>query len=297
MALLVGAPSALASPRATAPPAGAAALARARDAWKNASFDVAEKQYEAALDAGGLAPSDVVDAYVHIGVALTVMRKYTPALRAFHQAALLNTRFVVPPEAGGLAVSIAERARKEKAKFGGIALGADAPALVQPGASFTVTARLDGAHLTMPSKIHLSVHDGLRGDGDYEDDKSPGPEVAFEVPASATLPGASLAVQVDALDAHGNRLATVEKRVRVETEAASPSDRGPVAHRGSRAAGSPAHDTAEEPEKKSGGGFWSTAWPWVIGGAALAAGGATYYLVTRPPDEVNVTGAHVQAIH
>jgi len=51
-----------------------------------------------------------------------------------------------------------------------------------------------------------------------------------------------------------------------------------------------------EPDKssKKGGGFWASPWPYVIGGVALAAGGAAVYLGTRPTDDVMVGGASVR---
>ena len=43
------------------------------------------------------------------------------------------------------------------------------------------------------------------------------------------------------------------------------------------------------------GGFWSTAWPYVIGGALIAAGGgATAYFLLKPPDQVSIGPAQVQ---
>jgi len=47
----------------------------------------------------------------------------------------------------------------------------------------------------------------------------------------------------------------------------------------------------------SSGGFWTTAWPYIIGGAALAAGGAAVYFASRPTDDVNVGAARVELVH
>src|SRR5580704_9847926 len=108
VAVLITTVTAVASAQSPTPP-GAAPLSLARDAWKRHDFRAAATQYEAALDAGGLPPSDVVDAYVHLGVSLTAVKKYTPAITAFRQAALLDQHFVVPRGSGPLAASMAER--------------------------------------------------------------------------------------------------------------------------------------------------------------------------------------------
>jgi hypothetical protein len=58
------------------------------------------------------------------------------------------------------------------------------------------------------------------------------------------------------------------------------------------AAPPPKHEPIKKEDEKSGG-FWSTAWPYVLGGVALAAGGAAVYLGTRPTDDVTVGAARV----
>jgi hypothetical protein len=54
-------------------------------------------------------------------------------------------------------------------------------------------------------------------------------------------------------------------------------------------------ETPKPPEKKSGG-FWSTAWPWVLGGMAIAGGGAAVYFGTQRYDEVSVGAARVEGV-
>ena len=48
--------------------------------------------------------------------------------------------------------------------------------------------------------------------------------------------------------------------------------------------------------EKKGGGFFSTPWPYLIGGVALAGGGAALYIMSRPGDAVTVTQVNVQAV-
>jgi hypothetical protein len=147
-------------------------------------------------------------------------------------------------------------------------------------------------------------------------------------------PGAVLLVRLDALDAHDNRLASREQRVQVEgsppppappaatvavtSPPSSPSSASQTASSASASSGGgepgkpalglfepippesatrrsrSAADSDRDRPPGGGGGFWSSPWPYVIGGAALAAGGATVYLVTRPTDNVSVGSAQVQ---
>jgi hypothetical protein len=110
--------------------------------------------------------------------------------------------------------------------------------------------------------------------------------VHFEVPTRMTLPDAGLLVRVRVADEKDNELLSLEKRVRVKSAVAAPLHPALVALRGN-----------DEERHGSGGGFWHTAWPYVIGGAALAAGGAAIYLGTRPTADVNVAAARVELTH
>jgi hypothetical protein len=87
---------------------------------------------------------------------------------------------------------------------------------------------------------------------------------------------------VRATDAHDNELAAAEQRVHV----ASATAVGPAAV----ATIDDHHDQRR--------GFWSSPWPYVIGGAALAAaGGVTAWVLTRPTDNVDVGTVRVQLVH
>ena len=305
MSVVILTATAAASAQPPTPPAGAGALSRARDAWTKKDFRSAERLFVKALDDGGLAPTDVVDTYVRIGVARAVLGQNNPALAAFREAALIDAKFVVPAEATSRASYLAEFARKEKSKFGSLALAAEVPSRVKPGAAFTVSATLDAAHLTLAASITITVKDSL-SQKSFTQDEPPALAVTFEVPARVTLPGASLSVRVDALDAHANRLASFEKLVRVDALAALAT--GASMH-GPRSLLEPTSDGSDGDAREGGGktgkdksssgssgGFWSSPWPYIIGGAALAAGGAAVFFTTRHTDDVIVAGAHVQTV-
>jgi hypothetical protein len=276
-------------------PRGADALARARAAWEKGDFDVAEPLYKEAIDKGGLTPDDVVDAYLHLGAARAVLGKLKPSLDAFREAAVIDPKFEVPPEAGKRAKQIADRARYEKRKIGAIALSVQAPSTGKPGESFGVDATLDDAHVKIVKQFGIFVRDPLSGKN-YQATTAPAAAVHFDVPANFTLPSATLVVRVDALDAHENRLATGESKVRIEAMPAKVAD-APPPHSDKARSGARDRDRDREKEKPKSGGFWSSPWPYVIGGVALAAGGAAAYVFTRPTDDVSLAGPRAVTVH
>ena len=273
-------------------PRGAAALDRARAAWDRGDYDVAEPLYQEAIETGGLDPSDVLDAYVRLGSACTVLGKKAAALSAFKAAALIDPHFVLPPEAGKRAGVIADRARRTEARIGAITLGANIPSEIAAGEPAQVDATLDAAHAAVASKIALLARDSSSGRS-YADAQDPATAVHFSLPASLTLPSATLYVRVDALDAHENRLASVEGKSHVRSAVAPVAAMAlaPIFPLGGTAS------AKEDSDANHRTGFWSTAWPYVIGGVALAAGGAAIYLSTRSSADVNVGAVHVDLTH
>jgi hypothetical protein len=277
--------SAAASAQQSTPGPGAEALSHAHAAWDKHDVAGADALLKEAIADGGLAPDEIVDAYVYLGVVESALGRDNPSLKAFREAALIDGKFKVPDGASARVKYIAEYARKEKSKFGSFALTADAPQLVKPGAAFTTTATIDAAHITMAASLTITVHDAL-AQKTYTHDETPAPEVKLEVPARMTLPGASLEVRVDALDAHKNRLASVSKKVHVEA--------APVPLVATNTASEPSSEETPSKEKESkGGGFWSSPWPYLIGGVALAAGGAAVFFTTRQTSDVTVDPARV----
>ncbi len=290
---------------------GAETLTRAREAWDKGDFDSAEPLYKEALDRGGLSSKDTLDCYVHLGTSRSVMGRKRDALIAFRRAALMDPRFVVPAEAGKRATQLANQARREEAKIGAFQLKTDVPEQVPSQKPFRVGATMDATHVSLISKIGLSARDPA-SDKSYERSDAAAGNMSFDLPASIAIPNATLTVRIDGLDAHDNRLVSVEKRVKVGpgTGAAEPLVGAPVPAGGANAkvAGPSAavQPTPKELGKDTGrssgdgsankksGGFWGSPWPYVLGGVALAAGGAAVYLGTRPTDDVLVGGATVR---
>jgi hypothetical protein len=268
---------------------GGAALRQARSAWDRNAFSVAESLYREALEKGGLAPPEVLEGYVRLGSIRALNGKKEQAIAAFRAASILDANFAVPSEAGAKGPALAEKAKRDTAKIGSIQLSIGTPKEVTAGKPFKVTATLDKAHLPIVSKVAVVAKDGTTGKETTADvEKSENME--SEVSSDVTLPGASIVVRVDALDAHQNRLASAEERVRVPEGAAAPVvAAGPTKSNASPPPTSkpPPPPPADENVRK-GGTFFSTPWPYIIGGVAIAGAGAAIYFGTRPPEDVSV---------
>lgn len=269
-----------------APGGDGGTLGRARAAWDRAEFDVAETLYKEAIERGGLERGPLLDAYVRLGSARAVSGKRDLAMAAFRRAALLDPKFAVPPEAGKKVGQLAETARKEEARIGPVVLKIKVPRSAPAGVPFRVDATLDAAHTAIVGKLTVEARDGIGGQA-FSASQPPATEVHFDLPGKVAMPDADLVVRVTALDAQDNQLALASDHVRVgpATEAAP----APIA-RAPRASTDPAADGGAG--KK--GSFWASPWPYVVGGLALAAGGAALYVFTRPGDEVTIGAARVE---
>jgi hypothetical protein len=263
-------------------------LSRARDAWSNADYEQVPSLFKKAIETGGLAKADVVDAYVRTGAALAIAGKKRPAIAAFRKAALLDPDFKLPPEAGKRALALAATARKQQARAGVLFVDVEAPAQVDVGTVVGVDVSVSPEKAPLLSAIALAARDSLAGKT-YEHRATASSQVHFEIPARMALPSATLVLHVRASDAHDNELATVEKRVHVAAAtpvvASSPLD---------ILAPAPPPRRDEAATSSASGGFWHSPWPYIIGGAALAAGGAALYFGTRSTDDVNISSTRVE---
>lgn len=307
VALVCGATVPAYAQQAPPPPAGADALASARQAWDAKQWDAAENFYKLALDRGGLAPSDTIDAYVHLGSARAILKRTALSRAAFRQAAAIDVHFHVPSDAGKRAATQATLAKRDEARVGSISLRAKFPTQVLPANQpFNVDATLDGKHNAIVARVGVDARDPETGKH-YAHADVVARSSHFEVPGEYATPGATLLVRIDALDAHDNRLATREARVRIEAPPPPPTPPpapAPVASTpapapttvpGPIAATKPTPEPIPDRDKGKSGGFWSSPWPYVIGTVALAGAGAAVYLTVRPTDDVSVGSARVTA--
>jgi hypothetical protein len=266
------------------------ALDKARAAWDNADFDLAPALYETAIEVGGLSKSDVVDAYVRMGSALAINGKKKPSLDAFRKAALIDPTFQLPPEAGKKATTLAKLAKRQQARTGSLSISLQVADEVDSGSPFGVDIAVSPPHPPLLDTLSFSARDSLAGHA-YERTLRADATVHFDVPTRMTLPDATLVVQVKAHDAHDNELWVGEKRVHVARPLPEPAP-APIAAFEPNPQPRPRH--RHEAEQPSSRGFWHTAWPYIIGGAALAAGGAATWFATRPTENVYVDSPHVQ---
>jgi hypothetical protein len=255
---------------------GTPALQRARQAWEEGELDQAEHAYQEALEKGGLDRAATLECFVHLGAARSVLGNRAGALTAFRMALLVDDAFTVPPEAGKKAVAMAEAARRQPSRVGSLHLTLSVPSEAPSGEPFAVNAMLDAAQAALVARLSLHVNDKTTHKT-FDHDEPADAVVRFHVPASMTLPNATLHIEVDALDTHDNQLAFAEDHVGVRPT--------PIAE---------THHAKDE-LRQSHAGFWSTPWPYVIGGALLVAGGVTTgYFLLKPPDQVSIGPAQLQ---
>ncbi len=277
--------------------AGGPALRQARAAWDRGSLETAEPLYREALEKGGLAPADVLEGYVRLGSIRAANGKKDQAVAAFRAASILDSTFAVPTESGPKGPAYAAQAKKDTAKIGSIQLSIKAPKEATSGKSFTITASLDSSHIPIVAKFGLVARDGTSGKEVVAEAK-PGESVELEVASEVTMPNASILVRVDALDRQGNRLASAEERVRVPeggVAAVRASTAGSGAKSGDRVSSSPSGPADGDSGVRKGGGFWSSPWPYLIGGVAIASAGTAVYFGTRPTAQVAVGQVGVKA--
>lgn len=274
------------APPASAEPASSMSLNHARNAWDRGDVSGSESAYKTAIENGELSPSEVVESYVRIGCSRVLLGKKEAAQNAFRAAAVLDPSFVVPSEAGQKAVQVAAAAKKDVAKFGGISLTITAPATAPIGKAFTVGAELDHSHLTIVKRLAVVAREGTSGK-EYKHEEATAEHVDFTIPGDLLMPDASVLVRVDALDSYNNRIATQSSRVKADNGDAKAGPVGPVSHDKTQRT----TDAKPKGESKS---FWSTPWPYVIGGAVLAGAGTAAYFQFRPTDNVTVSSVSVR---
>jgi hypothetical protein len=281
-------------------PHKSAALQRARDAWNNGDFDIAPGLFLNAIAAGGLQKADVVDAYARIGASLTMAHKTQAALTVFRNTALLDPGFKVPPEAGKKVIALAERARREQARVGSLTIAAQVADEVDTASTVPIDISVAPAHTALVDAISVEAHDPVTTHA-WALSRPVSAHMHFDLPSRLTLPDATLVIVVEARDVHNNQLASIEKRVHVAAKPVAPPPPRPAPAVAAPpivalAGATPNYHDESPPVQAHKGGFWNTAWPYILGGVALAAGGAAVYFALRPGDDVTVGGPRVNVM-
>jgi hypothetical protein len=280
--------------------------AQAEEAWARGDFEASEKLYKKLVEFGFLETGVLVQSYVRLGACRSLLGRKEDAIKAFRAASVLEPNFQTPPEGGQKALDAAQLARSSVQKLGPLVFEAKIPDKLEAGAPVRVTATVDQAHLPMVTRVQVLVklHDKENAvPVKTEEPPSPGGSTALSIDELPRDMKGEVDIEVSALDKHFNRLATQRQ---VRTIGAVPV-LGNKLGEGPDASGSVAEKSSEEegkegkskhplkPSKSDGVSFWSTPWPYVVGGIALAAGGASvYYFTTRPPDMFTVSRALVE---
>ncbi len=278
------------SAMAADPPRGEAVFTRANTAWGRGEFDVAEALYHEALEQGGLTRNETLRSYVYMASARAVQGKREQALSAFRQAVLIDPSFVLPPEAGKKAKILGEQVRAREGRNGPFVMTAQIPARASSGSSFMVGVSMDASRAALLTRVGLTVTSGMSGGAyQFEEDVPPPTgdstmKMKFEVPARMAMPGSEIRVKLAGLDAHDNEIVTTEGHVAIANGAGAA---GIIA-------ATPTPDDRNTKSEKKKGGFWSSPFPYIIGGLVLVGAGVGVYFATRPGDDVTLASVHVQ---
>jgi hypothetical protein len=265
----------VATPAAASAKADEATLAKARAAFAEADFDAAADAYNVAVDKGHLAPNELAECFLSVGISLASQGKGKKALDAFRLAVVVDPRVPFPASGPKKAKPLLDQARKEMTKRAGdwfrVAVAERAIAIGTPAA--TARLRLDAV-----AGLEALEVEARSGEGDPWVQRFP-----LQAETTVTLPRAlhgtgRVRLRIAAIDDVGNRWGELVRTVDVErtpdarptVAAPEPVDESAPTRRRRRGGDAKTH-TAPAVE----GGFWSGPWPWVaIGTAALGIGGA-----------------------
>ncbi len=262
--LAAGQSSAVTPSSTSAPKSGATELARGHAAWLRGEFDSAEFLFNAAITKGHLKKAELVDAWSSLGAARTVRGNKEGALTAFRRAATLEPKFPVADEAGKRASQLADQARaetKEALEFR-IEFAND----IRPNEPFSVNVTMHASHMAYVSRV---VTTATLAPAAKSIEFPPSEKMSFQLPKEFAVVDTVTTVDVRGFDVHDNEV--IVDRFRVMPKAPIKAKR-PVDANDRIVAGEP-----PKPEAKPGKPFFSTAWPWVIGGT-LVAGAAAGFL-------------------
>jgi hypothetical protein len=257
----------------------------AEEAFGHEQYENAEKLFKKLIEDGELEKDAVISAYVRLGGSRAVLGKKDEAVKAFRAAAVLDPNFVPMPDGNPKAIEAAQLARSSVAKLGPLVFEAKIPERFEQGAKIAVVAIVDPAHLPMVSRLLVTLK---------QHDKEGAPVLLnkreLTDPSGSTtltlaldelpkdVPG-EVDVQVSALDKFNNKIASQTATRTLKLAGSKEADSG-----GNIYGDKPSEGKKKKPsDEKDGVGIFSTAWPFVIGGVVLAAGGVSmYYFLSRP---------------
>jgi len=264
-------------------PVASTELGRGHAAWMRGDFEAAKDLFAAAVERGNLQRSELLDAYISLGSAWTVLGQKDRALASYRNAAIIDEHFHVPDEAGKKAIQYAEIARKQAARIGQITLKVDHGAFA-PTTPADVLVKMDAGQSAFVAKVVLHAESG-KETFDFEEPSAS--DLVFHLPGNL-IQGETVTLSLRGLDTHGSELAKYNETATVA---------GATKRKGG-AKGLAESPPASGDKTSHGKGFWSSPWPYVIGGVVLvgAASTAVYFWKFAPVNEVSVTQVQVNAI-
>jgi Domain of unknown function (DUF5916)/Carbohydrate family 9 binding domain-like len=201
---------------------GIEALSRGIRSFEARQYHDAEKQFGNALSRGGLSRAQTLTAYVDLGVTLIALGKTNAAENAFEQAALIDPSFGLPPKSASRAQKLAKSAKHKQESVGPYHFEVSAPGEAKAGTPFHVTVEMSDEQAGLVALVHFFASEP--GGTEFETVEPSGQRVGVDIPGDIALAGAVVTLRFDVLDTHSNRLATVEKQVRIGDKADAPTE-------------------------------------------------------------------------
>jgi hypothetical protein len=205
---------------------GIEALTHGIRSFETKQYAEAAKQFANAISRGGLSRAQTLTAYVDLGVTLIALGKTNAAEDAFEQAALIDPSFGLPPHSAPRAQKMAKSAKKKQESVGPYHFEVSAPGEAKAAAPFHVTVEMSNDQAALVALVHFSATEP--SGNEFETVEPSAERVGVDIPADVAQPGAIVTLRFDVLDQHSNRLATVEKQVKIGEGAEPVKPKEPV---------------------------------------------------------------------
>ncbi len=247
-------------------------LERARGSLQEADFDAAAKAYQAAIDAGGLSPSELAEAFLGIGIGAFYQGNSKRALDAFRLAVVVDGNVSMTDDAPKKAKTLLDQARREMKKRtldwfrvtipeGSLAAGAKAA---------TVRVRTDAV-----AGLEAVEVEARSGDGEPWIKRFPiSRDVDVLLPSSVHTTG-RVRLRISAIDDVGNRWAEYARSLDVDR---TPKTEPVIVKREEVVAARPPVVAANSAAPPTTPPLWSSPWPWIgLGLVGIGVGAAFSY--------------------
>lgn len=255
-------------------------LRAALSAYDHGELDQALAAFDAALRSGQNGPEDLVTIHVHLGVLRGAGGDVEAARRSFEIALALNPSLPTPSEAGGQLRALFEDLRAARA-----GRGLSVELRPVPGGGARVEAAAVNAPPGLVAGLRLRATSGPQAQNAWARELDvPGPSIVM-VPDEAFGGEPILALGVDALDAHGNRLARALAEV-----ARDEGGNEPASASSAPSAVTTADAEPQPPAQRRRWAWYQHPALWVVVGLVVA-GGVTAGVVVGTAEDRYIVGA------